>query len=164
MTIRLLGAGDAAAFREIRLEALRAHPNAYASTVADWSDRPIEAFSELLAEGGTYGLWEGERLVAIGGIDWQTGGHSRHRATIVAMYVCPDARGRGAAGRLIEAMAERAQREGVLQLELVVGVGNDMAVRAYERAGFRTVARLPGWIRCGGREIDEWLMVRRLDA
>jgi len=62
--------------------------------------------------------------------------HLRH-AVLGFMYVVPDARGRGVNARIVDALAEWSRTQGVTELVLEVYAGNEPALRAYRRAGFR---------------------------
>jgi GNAT superfamily N-acetyltransferase len=55
---------------------------------------------------------------------------------IFAVYVTPASRGTGVLAELIEGVAEWSRAAGRPELLLEVVVGNDRAVRAYERLGF----------------------------
>jgi RimJ/RimL family protein N-acetyltransferase len=80
---------------------------------------------------------------------------SESRVHLIRVGVRPEARGRGLAGRLIEAVAQIARAGGAGRLTLNVYGANSAAVRAYEKAGFAVAGAthgLPGSVR----------MVRRL--
>ena len=68
-----------------------------------------------------------------------------HATTIVfAVYVTPARRGTGVLDELVEAVAAWSREVGRPRLMLEVVVGNDRAVRAYERLGFTdTGIRVP---------------------
>ncbi|GAA1518006.1 GNAT family N-acetyltransferase [Kribbella lupini] len=59
------------------------------------------------------------------------------RAELVSMYVRPEARGGGVAGRLIDAFVAWARERGAARLEVSAYAANETAVRVYERHGFR---------------------------
>lgn len=165
MTVRRLGPADAGAFRDIRLTALRGHPDAYGSTLADWQDRPLAEFEEAATRRYIYGLFDSAgRITGLAAYDRMRGGNERHRALVTAVYVRPEARGQGGAGRLIEAIAAQAVRDGVLQLELHVAANNAAAIAAYRRCGFQAHGTSPRAILCNGRFLDEVLMVCMLEA
>jgi ribosomal protein S18 acetylase RimI-like enzyme len=63
--------------------------------------------------------------------------------------------------REIEAIAEEL---GLVQIELHVNADNARAIRFYRREGFDPIGRIPRALRHDGRDHDELLMVRRLDA
>jgi ribosomal protein S18 acetylase RimI-like enzyme len=51
----------------------------------------------------------------------------------------PEARGKGVAGKLLEAIFERGRAAGFRKTQLTVLIGNTPALRTYERAGFAIV-------------------------
>ncbi|WUV11018.1 GNAT family N-acetyltransferase [Amycolatopsis sp. NBC_01488] len=55
---------------------------------------------------------------------------------VFSMWVAPQARGRGVAARLIDAVREAAEEAGAEAIGLHVFEGNDRARRVYERLGF----------------------------
>ena len=61
-------------------------------------------------------------------------------APLVAMWVAPQARGRGVAERLVEAVFERPPA-GPRRVVLEVADGNDRAIGFYERMGFTRTGR-----------------------
>ena len=67
-----------------------------------------------------------------------------HRADVAKMLVRPDARRRGIARRLLEAVDEvaRAERRSVLVLDTETGSG---AERVYARAGWQAVGSIPNY-------------------
>ncbi|SHI61947.1 GNAT family N-acetyltransferase [Wenxinia saemankumensis] len=162
-TIRPLTAADAVAFRHVRLEALARHPEAYGSTLSDWSGRPNGAFVARLEQGTVFGLWTGRGLEGTLAYAREAGGNTRHRATITTLYLRERLRGQGGAEALMEAAIARARADGVAQLELTVAEGNAVARRFYARSGFEEVARLPRALRVAGRDMDEILLILRLD-
>jgi hypothetical protein len=57
MRIRQLHSGDAALYREIRLEALRLHPEAFGSSFAREAAQPLAFFTERLVGNAIFGGW-----------------------------------------------------------------------------------------------------------
>jgi ribosomal protein S18 acetylase RimI-like enzyme len=162
--IRRLGEGDAAAYRDIRLESLKDAPDAYGSVYADWADAPLSVFAARTRQSVVMGAFDGEVLVGLAVLDREKGGNTRHRALVTAVYVRPAARGKGVTAAMMEAIAAHAAAEGVLQLELHVLVTNETAIRAYEAAGFGRAGLSPRAILWHGQFFDEMLMIRRLDV
>ena len=62
--------------------------------------------------------------------------HDRH-ATLGLMYVEPAYRGQGLVQQIIEELMTWARGEGITDFFLDVCAGNELAVRAYEKFGFR---------------------------
>jgi ribosomal protein S18 acetylase RimI-like enzyme len=62
-------------------------------------------------------------------------------AEILAISVAADHAGRGIGTRLVRAAVEELERRGVVSARVVTAVGNEAAVHAYERGGFRSRGR-----------------------
>src|SRR4051812_7523280 len=96
LTIRPTREEDAAAFRELRLEALRTHPEAFGADYAEALARPIEFWQERVRSGAggergvTYVAEAGGALVGMTGIFRDEGSKMRHSATIWGVYIRPD--------------------------------------------------------------------------
>jgi [ribosomal protein S18]-alanine N-acetyltransferase len=61
-------------------------------------------------------------------------------AELLRVAVRPEHRGRGIAGRLVEACLESCRNRGIRRIFLEVNERNAPAIRVYERAGFSTIA------------------------
>lgn len=167
MTARLLGPGDAALWRTLWAEALAEAPTAFARRPEGSAAARPEAVAARLASLRAF-VWEAPGAVPERGPDPAPGAlacalwcrdddpSAPHRGWIEAVFVRPHARGRGLAGRLLEALAADARAHGVRELWLEVGRANAAALAAYARAGF-AVAPAPA-----GRA-DEIALCRRLD-
>ncbi|RUM18896.1 GNAT family N-acetyltransferase [Rhizobium vallis] len=161
VTIRLIGADEVEAFRQIRLEALRTEPASFASRYEDWEVLSLEEWRNRLNEPVFIAFQDGAP-VGIMGLFRQRSSKMAHRATIVMVYIISRLRGTGLAGRLLEAVSDHARAAGILQLELFVSAENPAAIRFYQRQGFAEIGRIPGGVLEEGREIDDVMMARRL--
>ena len=127
---------DWEAHRDIRLEMLRAAPDAYWFTYADeavydeadWRERIEGAWlvqardaEGVLGSAGLGSHWEPERATT---------------ATLFGMYVAPRGRGRGVGEALVRAVLAEAQRRGKSEVVLEVTSANETAISLYERCGF----------------------------
>lgn len=164
MTIRRLEPSDWARFREIRLDMLRAAPRAFGSTQAEWAAKPEREIRDWLTKVQTLAVFDGPRILGTAGFHRRPGSRNTHRGEVVAVYLRPEARGQGHAARLFAAMAEAAQAEGLLQLELEVADWNTAAIASYVRAGFKQVGKMPRAMQDGARFTDTLVMVLSLDA
>lgn len=135
--IRSATADDWSAYRQIRLRMLAEAPEAYGSRHADearfgearWRGRAANPLLRLAyTDAGLVGTATG--LVQRDG-----------DVTVVAMYVAPEARGRGVAERLLDVLAAAARERGAQRLTLHVTGGNRAAARCYARYGFRPTGR-----------------------
>ena len=90
--------------------------------------------------GGFYGIFEGNRLVAMAGRRMHLPG------LIEVSGVCthPDARGRGYARRLMTRVIEEIEREG--KTAFLHALKDNPAIRIYERLGFQLAADIPVWV------------------
>jgi GNAT superfamily N-acetyltransferase len=139
VTVRIVRAEpkDWRRYRPIRLRALTEETNAYASTLErELGYRPGD-WQALLASGFTYLAIERRRVVGTATGWWDPAG-AMH---VVAMYVAPEARGRGLARQLLTRIRLIAVVRGADRLLLDVVAGNDGAHRAYLRYGFTPTGR-----------------------
>jgi len=162
--IRHLSPEDFDVFRRIRLEALRAEPAVFASSAEDWENLPDEEWRRRLTVNSVLVDFHEEEPIAIMGLVRQTASKMAHRATIIMVYVRKDRRGGGHAKALLEAIVCHAREAGIRQLELAVSAENPAAIRFYRREGFVEAGRIAGGTIHEGREIDEILMMRRIDG
>ena len=125
---------DAAALRAIRLEALADSPDAYGTTYAECAAWTEQDWAERAREWNFY-LAEVDRRV----VGMATGAVHDERPDgrwLFAMYVSPDARGGGAARRLVEAVCAWAASEGAPALFLYVSRAIPRAHAFYLKVGF----------------------------
>lgn len=109
-----------------RIQALYAHGGPFTPDAFD----PVQ-----LQDGVFYGAADGDgQLAAVGGthiVDWQAG-----IAAIGNMYTRPDARGRGLAAAVLQAILGDLCARGVSLIVLNVAQQNEAARRLYQRHGF----------------------------
>jgi RimJ/RimL family protein N-acetyltransferase len=153
MEIRRLLPEDAAAYRSLRLRALREHADAFTSSYEDDAKKPVEDSAKRLGKGDAafWGAWQGGELVGMVGLEYETRAKNRHKATVVGMYVAPERAGAGIGRQLFEALLAQAKRDRVELLVLTVTDGNGAATRLYERLGFRSFGVEPKAIKVDGR-------------
>jgi GNAT superfamily N-acetyltransferase len=162
--IRRLTSADAAAYRALRLRALREHPDAFTSSYEDDSKKPVEESAKRLAasDAAFWGAWEGANLVGMVGLEREKRAKNRHKATVVGMYVAPEHGGKGIGRRLSDALLAEARREGIVMLVLTVTDGKGPATTLYEHLGFRSFGVEPKAIRVDGRYYGKNHMVMDL--
>ncbi|HTF07101.1 MAG TPA: GNAT family N-acetyltransferase [Asanoa sp.] len=146
--VRRVRPTDAALTRALRLEMLADSPLAFLETLAQAAARPHAEYAARIAENST-----GDRVaqfiaVADGRVIAHAGGTAiadEPGVTVIfAVYVTPAWRGKGLTSALTAAVSAWSRTAGRPDLMLEVVVGNDRAVRAYERVGFvDTGVRLP---------------------
>lgn len=151
--IRRLTPADASAYRTLRLRALREHPEAFTTTYEEAERQPLAFSEERLGSTGQrfWGAFEGGRLCGAVGLDFGSRARTRHKATLVAMYVAPEHAGRGLGQALVGALLADARASGLEMVVLTVTEGNGSATKLYERAGFRSFGVEPRAIKVAGR-------------
>jgi len=130
--------------REIRLQALRDAPLAFASTYEREAAFVDAMWLHRIASSAQFLAIDQDEVVgtATGFVDPE----DTTTALLVAMYVAPAARGNGIGERLVDAVVASARADGAHRVRLHVVETNPVAERLYSRCGFvRTGAmmRLP---------------------
>ena len=147
--MRRVTPADAARMRALRLEMLADSPLAFLETLAQAAARSHEGYRQRIAQASAGGQLAqfvadpgGGRLIG------HAGGtvlpEDPDDTVVFAVYVTPAHRGGKVLAELIEAVADWSRAAGRDRLMLEVVVGNDRAVRAYEKLGFEdTGDRVP---------------------
>jgi ribosomal protein S18 acetylase RimI-like enzyme len=167
MEVRALTEVDGANYRDLRLRALREEPEAFGASYEERVGRPLEETAARLRQTSeppdhfTLGAFApDDRLIGSVSFTRQTPSKERHRGTITAMYVAPEARGRGTGKQLLRAAIARAQAlEGMEQITLGVVSTNAAARALYRALGFVVFGHEPRALKVGERYLDEELMV-----
>ena len=162
LAVRQLIAADAAAYRELRLEALLNAPAAFGSSYEAESTKSVEEFAGWMARSYIAGVFRGGALVGCAGFFRLDGTKTAHRGNIWGVYVRPEARGLGIAGVVLEDVIAHARRL-VEQVHLSVVTDNSSARKLYERLGFTIYGTEPRSLCVEGRYYDEHMMVLRFD-
>jgi GNAT superfamily N-acetyltransferase len=167
VTIRILESGDATAYQEFRLIALRACPEAFGSTFEEevlMTESEIAARVRPTADQFVLGAFEPEnRLIGVAGVIRPTRAKRRHGAQIWGMYVAAEARGRGAGNALLSNLIARTrQLDGLLQVHLSVITTCQSARRLYLVHGFEPYGIEPRAHMQDGELLDIEHMILRL--
>jgi ribosomal protein S18 acetylase RimI-like enzyme len=140
MTVRRVRPEDAARVRAVRLEMLADAPLAFLERIDEAAQRPHTDYRARIAQVSA----DPDTAQFIAEADGRIVGHAGGWAPqsspgvtmLYAIYVTPAWRGSGVVGGLVDGIAAWSRAAGRHRLELEVIVGNDRAVRAYERLGF----------------------------
>ncbi|MET0679005.1 MAG: GNAT family N-acetyltransferase [Bradyrhizobium sp.] len=164
ITVRRLDAHDAAAYRDLRLEGLKNHPEAFGSSWQDETGKPDAWWAERLEASTVFGGWIGDSpLLGVAGFRVHAGAKHRHKGELWGMYVRPEARGTGLAARLVQRVIEHATPL-VEAIGLTVVASNTAGKRLYSAAGFEPYGMERRGLKVGDEYFDEVLMSRSLRA
>jgi len=160
--VRRLETDDVASYRELRLEGLKSHPEAFASSWEQEAEKPASWWTERLQSSTVLGGWvDGSPLLGVAGLRVQDAVKLRHKGVLWGMYVRPEARGMGLAAALVQRALEHAVPL-VEELCLTVVTSNVAACRLYRAAGFKEYGLERRALKVGSEYYDEMLMALQL--
>lgn len=154
ITVRRLEAGDAEAYRAVRLLMLATEPAAFGTLHADEAALPLAHFAGLLAGSAVFGAFRGAELAGVVRLARPGGAKERHKGTVQGFFVRPEWRRSGVGRALMAAAMEEAARAGLERLTLSVVVENAGAIAFYARFGFQTYGVEPDARRWAGVRQD----------
>lgn len=154
--IRALTTSDTPAFRALRLDALRLHPESFVPTyeeerAAD-SRSVASRFRDDWIHGGNFilGAYRQGWLVGAVGVKRWPREKQRHKATIWIMYTTEEVRGQGTGRQLLDAALDRCRLDPEIELVHLSVSGESSAARTlYASAGFRTCGIEPRALKLG---------------
>jgi ribosomal protein S18 acetylase RimI-like enzyme len=164
--IRPVTRAEAAAWRELRLEALKNHPIAFMSSYEETVKRDLADFAERIPEAGgadiLMGVYVEGALCGCAGFAREPGEKERHKGLMWGVYLRPAFRGRGIGEALIGRILDHARGQ-VSLLRCSVTAENSAAADLYRRVGFVDYGVEPRALRYAGRDYDEALLVISFD-
>ena len=156
--IRRLEPHDVAAYRELRLEGLKNHPDSFGASWEDEIEKPDSWWTGRLESSTVFGGWiEESALLGVAGFYVLDLAKQRHKGILWGMYVRPDARGTGLAASLLQRVIEHA-RPRVEEIRLTVMATNTAAHRLYTAAGFEPYGLERRALKVGDDYYDDVLM------
>jgi ribosomal protein S18 acetylase RimI-like enzyme len=159
--IRPVTRDDTPAWRELRLESLTRHPEAFASSHEEFALLDARAVAGgIPAPGGDdilFGVFTGGALAGCVGFYREKGLKVRHKGVMWGVYLRPILRGRGVGEALIDRLIAHA-RAHVEILKCAVNPANLGARNLYLSRGFEPYGREPRALRTGGRDHDDELL------
>lgn len=177
ISVRRLGPADLGAYKQLRDEALRLHPEAFTSDHETERQRAPESYlgrlglSEPLGGSFLLGAFAGrpgqEQLIGALGLERETRSKTRHIAWLIALMVLPVHTGRGVGSQLVARCIDQARgATGLEMIVLSVTASSERVVRLYERAGFERYGMIPRAVRIDdGKQVqyhDKAQMLLRL--
>jgi len=169
VVLRQLTADDAAAFRTLRLYALRDAPTAFGASLSEEASRSVDDIAHRLAavvDGSRYVVGAfAPALVGMAGFFRESTPKTSHIGTVWGVFVSPPCRRRGLAQQLVSRVVAHAETlPGLRQLQLRVGTHNVAARALYESFGFRQVGVIPEALCVGAQFYDEAILIRQVGA
>ena len=126
-----IGPDEWETFRDVRLASLADAPGAFGASYDDWVDAPESRWRARLTDVPfTVVAMSGARGVGV-----VSGAQAEDHVELISMWVAPDHRGTGLAGRLIASVADWASSNRH-DTYLMVRDDNARAIASYETAGF----------------------------
>ncbi|HYF81572.1 MAG TPA: GNAT family N-acetyltransferase [Clostridia bacterium] len=171
MYIRQFKQEDASEYWALRLRALKECPESFGASYEEEKDKPLSSIAQRLKESFQatdsefiLGCFDDEdRLIGIVGLFRERREKLRHKATINAMYVAPEARCKGAGKALVMEVIRRAKEmKGLEQVNLGVIATNTEAKNLYKRCKFEVYGVERNALKLPNKYLDEELMVYEL--
>jgi RimJ/RimL family protein N-acetyltransferase len=168
VTIRSAREEDAPVYRDLRLEALRNHPEAFSADYGANLAQPMTFWADRLRLNNPdsvvmlYFAVHDQQLIGMCGMTHTNSPKLRHSSTIVGMYVQPDWRGLRIAERLVTACMEWARTQEVKIVKLAVVTTNTRAIRCYAHCGFQVYGIEPQALYYDRVYYDELLMAQTI--
>lgn len=161
MHIRLLHQEDLRHWAALRLEALRNAPASFGSSFEEEDQWSLLEFEKRLLKNNIFGAFLNDQLVGCAGLYKLDHIKTKHKGVLWGMYIKPDYRRRGIADALLIEVINHA-RSLVSQLQLTCATNNPVAIKLYQKHGFKIYGTEPNSLKIDDMFYDEALMILKL--
>jgi ribosomal protein S18 acetylase RimI-like enzyme len=157
MLVCRLSPSNAEEYRAMMLRAYADAPEAFTATVPERERMPLEWWTARVSdlpepEQLVIGAYDDHRLVGVAGLRFHRRERTAHKTSLFGVSVLPEARGRGIARALVEAvLAEARSAPGIRIVQLGFIAPNAAALRLYESSGFVSFGTEPYAIKDGNQ-------------
>lgn len=150
-------------YKQLRLDALQDCPFAFQEDYETAAAQPDSYWQDILTERFVYFAEIEGTLVGTAGFFRKPGPKQAHVVVMVGVYVRPETRGQGVAGKLIAAIEQSVRAlPGVRKITLAVTSAQMAARHLYQKLGFVEVGVRKEHFKVGERFFDEYMMEKFL--
>ncbi|MEM7334065.1 MAG: GNAT family N-acetyltransferase [Chloroflexota bacterium] len=167
--IRELAPKDAEAFRTLRRAAVMQNEGGFATAIDEWISKSLTEISEILADEFAspndfiLGAFDNHQLVGMIGFFRPARPKLERHGHIWGMFLLPEHRGQGTAGKLLDELIKRAkQMHGIEQIQLTTLNQYKSSILLYKSRGFRVFATEKAAVKLGEYVYDELYMLLSL--
>jgi len=161
---RKLQRKESNSYRELRLECLKMFPENFGSNYQDEKEKDKLFFQPYIENSSTdnslIGGFDNEKLIAICGFHRYEAEKTKHRGTIIQVYVNPEYQGKNIGLDILKSTLNKAfQKDGIEQIELGVVTTNGGAEKIYKKIGFNEYGVQKNYLKIGNKYFDHKMMV-----
>lgn len=153
-------------YRDLRLRAIRESPQAFLDTEQETRAFPEKKWRQRLADAAAGKSWQlfarlHGKLVGMIGAYRSDDDVKNQSATIVGIWVAPEARGKGVGRKLMETLMDTLKKRSIKTVHLSVNVEQTAAVVLYKKLGFQIVEEKEA-VMGDGKKHEELMMEKTL--
>lgn len=161
--IRKLQPHESSTYREVRLACLKNVPEFFGTTYEEEILNPKFSFETYIETNSPdhvmFGAFDEQWLIGIAGFNRMARKRDHHRCELVQVYVEPAYRGQNIGEKLLRIVLDFGfNLDGIEQIQLSAVASNTMAIRLYEKLGFKTFGIQPRYFKTEDGYIDQQFM------